>query len=265
MAEELDAEWEVTVSVPLRLPEEQREALFDAVADAVAEWEPDDRTDWDAMVSAHPETFALLLWLHAEAVWERDLLAAHTVRAGIRQNEGRRELARIASSRQAWAEEAMRLDCIAESVLTAVSKYDDKLRFMARRYLSNGPGLNFRPTRCSGVSSDAMAWFAVGMRDEPRREEYPLDPSDLAACERTYEMAPEFLRERMEPVLARYRAAVAKSYPEVGPRPQCAVHPGGTDSYRPAAQLWGEADGSGNRLGSATGANPPSVLPEETP
>lgn len=125
------------------------------------------------------------------------------------------ELKRLRVSRQAWAEEAMRLDMIGETLLTAVSKYDERLRFVAARYLADGSGANFRSTRCTGHSSDALAWFAVGMRSEPEPKDCPLDPSDLAACERTYEMAPEFLRELMAPVLARYRAAVAKSYPEV--------------------------------------------------
>jgi hypothetical protein len=112
------------------------------------------------------------------------------------------------------------MDFFAERMTLAAGMHDGRLRFVARRYLADGSGANFRSTRCMGVSSDALAWYAVGIRVEPMPEEYPLDPSDLAACERTYEMAPEFLRERMEPVLTRYRAAVAKDYPEVASRPR---------------------------------------------
>lgn len=86
--QDMDQDWEITVTVPLSLPAEQREALFSAVADTVAEWEPEDRTDWDAMVSAHPETFSLLLWLHAEKVWQ---------------------LERVEASRRDWAAEALGL------------------------------------------------------------------------------------------------------------------------------------------------------------
>lgn len=185
----------------------------------------------------------LLLWLHAEAVWQREQAELETTRAtntwrsiAEQWERGHNEdvlpytakleadVERERASRQAWAEEAMRLDTIGETLLTAVSKYDERLRFVAARYLADGSGANFRSTRCTGVSSDALAWYAVERRDEPKPHEYPLDPSDLAACERTYEMAPEFLRERMDPVLAKYRAAVAKRYPEVAQR---SVHPDG--------------------------------------
>jgi hypothetical protein len=132
------------------------------------------------------------------------------------------------SSRQAWAEEALKMETIAERMLTFFSQHDERLAFMSRRYQSDGSGVNFRRTRCTGISADALAWFAVGRRDEPKRSEYPADPADFAACQRTYDMAPAFLQERMKPVLERYLAAVAERYPDEMAgfaRPVCAVHP----------------------------------------
>lgn len=92
---------------------------------------------------------------------------------------------------------------------------EEALRFVAARYNRDGSGANFRKDRCTGVSSDALAWFAVGRRDEPAEHEYPRDRGDLAACERTYDMAPDWLKQRMAPVLMKYRVAVAKDDPEL--------------------------------------------------
>lgn len=91
----------------------------------------------------------------------------------------------------------------------------DSLEFVGARYLADGGGANFRSTRCTGVSSDALAWFAVGIAAEPELYQYPRDPSDLAACVRTFEMAPQHLQKVMRAMLAKYRAAVAERYPEV--------------------------------------------------
>jgi hypothetical protein len=44
--------WTVTVEVPMALPDEAKDSLFTAVADAVHDWEPADRDGWDAMVGA---------------------------------------------------------------------------------------------------------------------------------------------------------------------------------------------------------------------
>lgn len=132
------------------------------------------------------------------------------------------KLRRAEASRRDWAADAVATDALAERLLTFHAQNEERLSFVARRYLADGSGVNFRGGRCTGVSSDALAWFAVGRRDEPKLGEYPADESDLAACERTYEMATEFLQERMLPVLERYRKHVsARSLP------QCAVHPEG--------------------------------------
>lgn len=88
-----------------------------------------------------------------------------------------------------------------------------ELKFVGDRYLADGSGVRFTSGRCTGVSADALAWYAVSVRGEPVEGEYPRDPSDLAACERTLEMAPVHLRERMAPVIEKYRAAVARAYP----------------------------------------------------
>ena len=60
--------WTVSVEVPLRLPVEMRHALFDAVANAVGDWEPDDRDGWDAEVSGNPTADSLRVWEALAAV-----------------------------------------------------------------------------------------------------------------------------------------------------------------------------------------------------
>lgn len=73
--------------------------------------------------------------------------------------------------------------------------------------------------RCYGISSDALALYALGLVRRPQvpgtptREgghswfgsecgsDYPFDLDDLAACQRTFDMAPPHLQERMRPVL----------------------------------------------------------------
>lgn len=94
----------------------------------------------------------------------------------------------------------------------ACGQWQEALSFLAARRNSKERG--DRP-RCTGVSSDALAWYAVGQAHRPTERQFPVDPSDLQACEITYAMAPPFLRKRMKDVLAEYRAHVAKRYPEV--------------------------------------------------
>lgn len=77
--------------------------------------------------------------------------------------------------------------------------------------------------RCYGVSSDALTLYALGKGERPLipgtpssstggswhgdecGRNYPHDESDLAACELTYEMAPDQVREIMLPVLDEFR------------------------------------------------------------
>lgn len=94
-------------------------------------------------------------------------------------------------------------------LLAEIDRLTTDLRFAAERHLRDGSGANFRPDRCTGRSSDALAWYAVGARPEPRPEEYPADLSDLGACERTYEMAPPHVQRRMLLVLEMYRQSLA--------------------------------------------------------
>lgn len=47
--------WRVLVEIPQRVVDEHGDGLFTAVADAVTDWEPDDRDSWDAQVVAGPE------------------------------------------------------------------------------------------------------------------------------------------------------------------------------------------------------------------
>lgn len=62
--------------------------------------------------------------------------------------------------------------------------------------------------RCWGVSSDALAYYGAGKTSEPQPNEYPADAGDLAACERTYELAPASIQLRMLPILEKYRQHV---------------------------------------------------------
>lgn len=87
---------------------------------------------------------------------------------------------------------------------------DAELRFIVSRRLADGSGAYFGTDRCTGISSCALAYYGVGHRAEPEPHEYPRDESDLAACERTYDMAPPHVREQMLPVLVLYRESVAK-------------------------------------------------------
>jgi hypothetical protein len=63
--------------------------------------------------------------------------------------------------------------------------------------------------RCHGISSDALARFAIG-GPEPTGWDYPYDTDDLNACERTFEMGPAHLQVRMLPVLEKYRARIVE-------------------------------------------------------
>ncbi len=80
--------------------------------------------------------------------------------------------------------------------------------------------------RCYGLSSNALALYALGVARRPQvpgtpthegghswfgdqcGSDYPFDEGDLAACERTFEMAPDHLRGRMRPVLDEFTAWV---------------------------------------------------------
>jgi len=88
-----------------------------------------------------------------------------------------------------------------------LSETRDALWFVASRYLRDGVDGRRYNDRCTGISSDALAFYGIGMRREPKDHEYPADRSDLDACERTYEMAPAPVRRRMLPVLEKFRAA----------------------------------------------------------
>lgn len=82
--------------------------------------------------------------------------------------------------------------------------------------------------RCTGISSDALARYALGSGPRPAvpgtptspssrswsgeetGRDFPHDEDDLGACERTYSMAPDELRERMLPVLEEFRRWVRR-------------------------------------------------------
>jgi hypothetical protein len=111
MAEE---RWQVTVRVPMRLSDEQREQLFNRIADVVHDWEPEQRDGWDADVAAAPAGDEPLL----PAVFGYDL--AH--------RELTAEVERERSSRQAWAEEALRLEMELEQERRISSAYAEQAR-----------------------------------------------------------------------------------------------------------------------------------------
>ncbi|MBB4689804.1 hypothetical protein [Amycolatopsis jiangsuensis] len=102
-----------------------------------------------------------------------------------------------------------RMTAVRDTYRTQADDLAAELTFVASRYLADDGGLRFSSQRCTGVSADALAWFGVGVRSEPEEDEYPRDQFDLSACERTFEMAPQHVQERMLPVLQQYRAAVA--------------------------------------------------------
>ncbi|MEU0467260.1 hypothetical protein ABZ215_24935 [Amycolatopsis sp. NPDC006131] len=95
----------------------------------------------------------------------------------------------------------------------SVGASDEVLRFLFARH--EAQRRHVRP-RCWGISSDALAYYGAGKEPEPGLDEYPADPADLGACERTYAMAPEGIKPRMRPVLEKYRAHVAARYPDAG-------------------------------------------------
>lgn len=90
------------------------------------------------------------------------------------------------------------------------------LEFLYARQAHDGPGVRLDGGRCRGRSADALAWYGAGVRDEPHRDEYPRDRADLAACQRTVDMAPSHIAERMRPVLDRYAAAL--DIPDTAPQ-----------------------------------------------
>ena len=98
----------------------------------------------------------------------------------------------------------------------ALTKMTDDHRkfFLAREDQRNR---FWRQERCTGLSSDALTLYAIGLDEEPQLRNYPRDHGDLDACERTYQMAPADPQERMLPVLEKYRARVNADYPTTLP------------------------------------------------
>lgn len=135
MSEEM---WQVVVRVPMRIGDGQRDALFNRIADAAHDWEPANRDGWDVDVAGCkaeaegllPAVFGyelgqrdidLLLWLHAEAKHLNDwhlrigqLQQRWIDEATDERDAARREAAAERSSRQAWADEVLRLEDVLE-------------------------------------------------------------------------------------------------------------------------------------------------------
>lgn len=103
------------------------------------------------------------------------------------------------------------------------TRLDDALESMPaehrRFYLSRQDRETDRTRpRCTGISSDALVFFVLGLQDEPGKGEYPRDLGDMRACEETYDMAPDDLRRKMLPVMTKYRLAVTGRDKPVPPR-----------------------------------------------
>lgn len=124
--------------------------------------------------------------------WSRDDWDAYILNAAVAEHVEREAAARV-----------LRDETVAQA--------QGALEFVAERYRRGGSGANFRSDRCTGISSDALAWYGVGCTPEPKRHQYPADASDLAACERTFAMAPEHVQKRMLPVMEKYRSALTET------------------------------------------------------
>ena len=99
-------------------------------------------------------------------------------------------------------------------------------------YLSRQDRSNTKGPRCTGTSSDALVFFVLGLQEEPGTAEYPRDLGDLRACEETCDMAPDDLRRRMLPVMAKYRLALTG---RDEPVPPPTTRPSGAATSRTAA------------------------------
>lgn len=97
------------------------------------------------------------------------------------------------------------------SQLTAIPPVEAEF-YLERRNRRERYG-EFGHNRCWGISSDALVDHVFGLRREPNEWEFPADPADLAACQRSYDMAPERVQKLMDPWMAKYGEHVEKRYP----------------------------------------------------
>ncbi len=72
-------------------------------------------------------------------------------------------------------------------------------------YLTERLALSHNYFHQTGRSSDELVLFAL-TGDGPWRDCFPLDRADWRRCLLAYARAPEFLRERMRPVMREYRS-----------------------------------------------------------
>lgn len=64
----------------------------------------------------------------------------------------------------------------------------------------------------TGRSSDAMVRHAFGGEDPIKNWDYPADRWDFRRCLLAYALAPDSVRERMRPLMCRYRAELRGQY-----------------------------------------------------
>jgi hypothetical protein len=76
----------------------------------------------------------------------------------------------------------------------------------------------YQSPRCTGISSDALTNYALGMSGAPKNGQFPSDRGDLDACELTYRMAPLRLKEIMFHALRDYRLHVQGHSPTMTKR-----------------------------------------------
>lgn len=80
-------------------------------------------------------------------------------------------------------------------------------------------GLRFYFSRTFGLSSEGLFREAMGLPEArgffPQR---PYDAGDLEGAEATYDLAPDWMRERMRPRLEWYREIARTGFPDELPR-----------------------------------------------
>ena len=84
--------------------------------------------------------------------------------------------------------------------------------YLLRRSMEAGR-CGFDADRDVGRSSNALVYYAFGA-PEPTEDSYPVDASDLAACYRARNNAPQHLWPKMNALLPKYEAAVTERYPD---------------------------------------------------
>lgn len=226
MAEELneDPQWEITVRVPMRLPVEMRHDLFEAVAQAVARWEPVQRDGWDADVFGLPtddrlsyRDSQLLLWLHAEAVWQRDQLDSEALKWTEVAGEHAAELESERKIVEQWERGHQ------DNVLPYTASLETEIDRLRREVEFEANGTN--PSREDSADLEALETYfhdralrraesGGSFGDRPQCDgDCGNDDCHMTSAVAAWQMAAAAVRRRIN------EASEARA------RPQCVVHP----------------------------------------